>query len=40
MNLNFWIDEVERLYREGLNLQRAILLVQLMKMSIKYESVD
>jgi hypothetical protein len=37
MNLEFWIEEVERLYRDGLSLQRAVLLVQLMKMD--YEGV-
>jgi hypothetical protein len=37
MNLNFWIDEVERLYREGMSLQRAIFLVQLMKMNYNFE---
>ena len=31
MNLEFWIEEVERLYRDGMRLQRAVLLVQLMK---------
>jgi hypothetical protein len=31
MNIEFWIDEVERLYKEGLSLQRAVLLVQLIK---------
>lgn len=31
MNLDFWIEEVERLYKDGLSLQRAVLLVQFMK---------
>ena len=31
MNLEFWIEEVERLYKDGLSLQGAVLLVQLMK---------
>lgn len=31
MNLEFWIEEVERLYKDGLSLQRAVLLVQFMK---------
>lgn len=38
MNIEFWIDEVERLYRDGLSLQRAVLLVQLMKM--EYEDMS
>lgn len=35
MNIEFWLDEAERLYREGLSLQRAVLMIQLMK--INYE---
>lgn len=31
MNIEFWLEEAERLYKEGLSLQRAVLLVQLMK---------
>jgi hypothetical protein len=38
MNIEFWIDEVERLYRDGLSLQRAVLLVQLMKIEYKDRS--
>lgn len=33
MNLEFWIEEVQRLYKEGWKLQRAILFVQILKNS-------
>lgn len=31
MDLEFWIEEAERLYKEGWNLQRAVLFVQILK---------
>lgn len=36
MKLEFWIEEVERLYKSGMRLQRAVMLVQIMKE--KYEN--